>query len=434
MTYAMTLNGFLGIAIISLLAGTTAYIISEQRLDWCTVGKALAFHGGWSLLILLFSDTESPFKVPLMILIELLCFRVAFGFRGSQLFLKAFVTLICAIGGDVLAGMFMLAVFDSETVALARAMVVLPMAILMQAVSGGTMVLLALLYRGLSFLLRKRLRQNRVSYLLRPLVLLLIVGAMFARAMMNISGEDQAERFKQVLPDFIFIILLLAIGITYIIQDIRFYRQAKENQQLLHQQSLQSLLLQDIRIFRHNISNMLYGMEGTLLSGDVSAIEEYYHQMVAKCQLINNENVVALKQIPSLAVSSLLLNKLHEANEKKIPFFITIQEEIDWHGLRDSDMTQVLGILLDNALEAAEVAAAPHVAFEAQNVNGALALVVRNTFQGEPPVFDQMLSSTKAGHEGLGLHSLHEILKHNPDALFNIYTVGRYVEASLTCY
>ena len=429
----MTLNGILAFTIIGLLLSTTSYIISEKHFDWRTVFKVLAFHGGWSLLVFLFSDTESPAKMLLMIFIELACCRVAFGFRGSQLLLKTFIALICSFGGDIIAGMFMLAAFDSQAIAAARAMSS-PITILLQIVTGGSMVLLALLYRGISALMKVRLRRNRIGYLLRPLALLLIVGALFARAMMNLSGEDQVERLKQVLPDFIFIVLLLAIGITYVTQDIRFYQQAKENQQLLHQQSLQSLLLQDIRIFRHNISNMLYGMEGTLLSGDISSIEAYYHQMIAECQLINNENVVALKRLPCLAVSSLLLNKLREANEQKIPFFISVQEDINWHGLRDSDMTQILGILIDNALEAAAASSAPHVAFEAQNVNGALSLVVRNTFQGEPPVFDQMLSSTKAGHEGLGLHSLRKFIKPHPSVLFNIYTVGRYVEASLICY
>lgn len=433
MKYAMTLNGILAFTIIGLLLSATSYIISEKRFNWHTAFTVLAFHGGWSLLVFLFGDTESPAKMLLMIFVELVSCWVAYGFHGSQMLLKTFIVLICSFGGDIIAGMFMLAAFDSQTIATARAMAA-PITILLQIVTGGSMVLLALLYRGVSALMKARLRRNRIGYLLRPMALLLIVGALFARAMMNLSGEDQVERLKQVLPDFIFIVLLLAIGITYITQDIRFYRQAKENQQLHHQQSLQSLLLQDIRIFRHNISNMLYGMEGTLLSGDVSAIEAYYHQMIAECQRINNENVVALKRVPSLAVSSLLLNKLREANEQKIPFFITVQEDIDWHGLRDSDMTQVLGILIDNALEAAETSSAPYVAFEAQNVNGALSLTVRNTFQGEPPVFDQMQSSTKFGHEGLGLHSLRKIAKHNPGVLFNIYTVGRYVEASLICY
>ena len=36
--------------------------------------------------------------------------------------------------------------------------------------------------------------------------------------------------------------------------------------------------------------------------------------------------------------------------------------------------------------------------------------------------------------EGVGLHSLQRIFARNPDVLFNLYTYGRYVEASLLCY
>lgn len=49
-------------------------------------------------------------------------------------------------------------------------------------------------------------------------------------------------------------------------------------------------------------------MQGTLLSEEVRAIRAYYDQMVEECQLINNENVIALKHIPSPAVGALLLN------------------------------------------------------------------------------------------------------------------------------
>lgn len=435
MRYELSAYSILSFAIISLLLSCTSYIVSGKRFDLRTALAIFGFHGGWSLIIFLFGNTDSPAKMMLMILVELLCCAVAYRFRGSQLVLKTFLTLLCSFGGDIIAGVTMLSILDSQAIADARTMVG-PVSILLQVVTGGSMVVLALIYRGVSALLRRRMmRQVRIGYLLRPLAMLAIVGALFARAMMNLTSGDQVARLKQVLPDFLIISVLLGVGVTYVVQDIRFYRQAKEHQQLLHEQSLQSLLLQDTRIFRHNISNMLYGMQGTLLSGDVSAISAYYHQMVAECQMINNENVVALKRLPSLAVSSLLLNKMQQANAQKIPFFITVAEDIAWHGLRDSEMTQILGVLLDNALEAAAESHAPHVAFEASNVDGALTLIIRNSYRtGDPPVFEQPLASSKPGHDGLGLHSLNRLLSRKPDVLFNIYTVGRYVEASLTCY
>lgn len=354
--------------------------------------------------------------------------------RGSQLFLKTFAMLMCAFGGDIISGALMLKLLDSETIAVMRAMSG-PSTLVLQCVVGAGVVLLSLLYRGGSMLLAHFRQHQRFGYLLRPLAMLVIVIILFARALQSVNSTDQVERLALLLPDFLIILLLFAIGITYAAQDIRSYNQAKENQQLLHQQSLQSLLLNDTRIFRHNISNMLYGMQGTLLSGDVSAIEAYYRRMVEQCQMINNENVVALKRLPSMAVSSLLLNKVQQANASRIPFYITVDEAISWRGLRDSEMTQVLGVLLDNALEAASESNSPYVAFEACSTNGALSIIIRNTYRpGEPPVLTPNPPSTKAGHEGVGLHSLQRIFARNPNVLFNLYTYGRYVEASLLCY
>lgn len=98
MEYALTINGILAFIIIGLLLSTTSYIVSEKHFEPLIALKVLAFHAGWSLLIFLFSDTESPAKMLLMILVELACCRVAYGLRGSQLLLKTFIALLCSFG------------------------------------------------------------------------------------------------------------------------------------------------------------------------------------------------------------------------------------------------------------------------------------------------------------------------------------------------
>lgn len=432
MRYSLTYLSVLAFTIITLLICTSVHIVSGRKLTLRVGLTLMLIQCLWAGTVLLFMDSDSPVKMVVIILVILASYAFAYGMRGSELVLKTFTALMCTFGGDILAGMYMLSAYDSETILAARTMSE-PITIQMQLITGGSMILLALCARCLANL--RRMRQSGVGYLLRPLLLLLIVGGLFARAMVNLSGGDQTERLQQALPDFIFIILLLAVGITYIRQDVRFFQQAQENQQLLHQQSLQSLLLEDTRIFRHNAANMIYGLQGTLLSGDAEAVSTYYRQMVEQCQLINNENVVALRRIPSLPVTTLLVNKLSLASQQRIPFIVTVSEDVKWRTLRESDLTQMLGVMLDNALEAAAGSAAPYVAFEACNVDGALSLTVRNTCPpGEMPVFGEDIPSTKPGHSGLGLKSLRRMAARHRNVLFNIYPVGRYVEASLTIY
>ena len=434
MSYPTHLLSWLTAMILSFFLTLSCYIVSEERFS---LRKAVLSELGFALVAVLdvmILSPDSPIKL-LVITAGIVCiYRLVYGFRARRLLLKSLILLLTSFASDVVVGSWFIYNFDSATVTAMRYMTD-PITLVMQFAVGAGMMLMALLYRVGASVLKRFHFSASIGYLLRPLCLMGIVCFIFAQTLSRATLMDQQVRFRQILPDFVVILMLTLIGVAYVLQDIRFFNHAQQNKQLLHQQSLQELLLKDTRVFRHNISNMLYGMQGTLLSGDVEAIRSYYHSMVEACQLINNENVVALKRMPSQAVSSLLLNKTQQANAANIPFFVTVAEGISWHGLRDEDMTRILGVLVDNAIEAAAESAAPYVSVEAQNVGTALEITVRNTCRsGDPAVIAPGAASTKPGHEGLGLASVREILKKKPHVLFNIYPRGRYVEASLICY
>lgn len=409
-------------------------LISRQRLSWGKTLLAFLFYYVEGFVATNFLGADSPYKMLLIVACYLLVFRTIHGFKSQRLLLNAFSMLLVTFTADIIAGLVCMNIFTSQEIAEMRYMLTVKTYIL-QCCSGLMMVLNALLWRGGAILLRRLSRLRGLGYIIRPLLMFLTIGILFMLALLRVEGTDQVVRLQQVLPDFIVIILLLVTGATYIVQDIRHFRQVQENNTLLYQQSLQQLLLQDTRVFRHNIANMLYGLQGMLLRGDMDALHAYYRYMIESCQIINNDNVVALKRIPSMAISSLLLNKVQEANAERIPFYVTVEENVHWHGLSEVDMTVLLGILIDNALEAAREASAPYVSFEARSSGRALALTIRNTYRdGEPPVFTFPMSSTKPGHSGLGLRTVEKMLAKKSHVLFNIYPQGRYVEASLVCY
>lgn len=423
-----------GMLVICALTTLTCCIISGEPLKLKTFLKVFGILG-FSLIINIFTlDMDSPLKMAFAIVGIFASYLFIYRFKGRKLILRTFTAMAIEFGGDMLAGVVFLNLFDSQTVGAMRYMTA-PSTILLQAVCGSIMVCLAMLYRmTLAFFQHRRINLH-LGYLLRPALLMSIVCLVYVNAFRHATQTDQVLRFQQMLPDFVVAFTLLVIGATYVMQDIRTYKQVEENKTLQYQQDLQNALLQDTRVFRHNISNLLYGFQGTLLSGDLDAIKAYYENMTTACQMINNENVNALRQVPSAAVSALLLHKAHDASEEKLPMFFTVEENIRWFGLKDEEMVQVLGILLDNAMEAARESVAPHVSFEARNVEDALSITIRNTCTGdEMPVFTDHMESSKTGHEGLGLKSLRKIIKKHNNILFNLYTRGRYVEASLLFY
>ncbi len=429
---------FPGMLIITLLTALAGCVITGEKFRWSTFLKSSLILGIAMLVNGLLLSTDSALRLGVSILGMVLSYFLAFRYVGRKLLLHTFILLMVTTIADLVMGAWFLKIYDSKTMEAMRLMLV-PAGCFLQAACGTAMILVALIYRFLASLFSRYVphvpsRYASVGYLVRPIVLILIMCVLFYQAMSTMPASDQLSRFEHILPVFVLILVLLLIGATYILQDLRSYRQLQENKALLYQQSLQSAMLQDTRVFRHNVSNMLYGFQGVLLSGDVKDIQEYYQSMAEACQMVNNENVIALKRIPSHAVSTLVLNKISVANQQHIPCYLIVAEEVEWPRVKDTDMTQVLGVLLDNALEAAAQSRAPHVSMDVRMEKGAFSITIRNTYAGEPPVFMKHMVSSKTGHEGLGLRSVRKILEKHPNVLFNIYTRGRYVEAVLTDY
>lgn len=115
-------------------------------------------------------------------------------------------------------------------------------------------------------------------------------------------------------------------------------------------------------------------------------------------------------------------------NQEAIPMDVYIQKGVHRRGLSDAQLCQVMGVLLDNAREAAKESAAPYISLEMRNIDHSLEVIIRNTFGADTPTFQQ---SSKAHHEGLGLQSVRDILRTNPRANLNLRAEGQYVVAQM---
>lgn len=228
--------------------------------------------------------------------------------------------------------------------------------------------------------------------------------------------------------------LLVAVALSYLAQDINYLVQSQRLNTLEQQQSISRGLLQNLRFFRHNTINMLYGLEGALLSDDREKIATYFSEIQEKCALINNENISALERVTNPSLNALILHAIDRARVMNLPINLYVQEQVTFPPtFGDADLCQLVGVLLDNALEAADAARERYVIIELRNVDAALELIISNTYTGT--VTTEQLSrggiSTKEGHTGQGLTSCHHILSRKRNAHLNFWVTGQYVRAQL---
>lgn len=281
-------------------------------------------------------------------------------------------------------------------------------------------------------------RLRSLGIYIRLISMLLTGGLMIGFASISVKLIAESLYFDHVYPLYLFpltfTMLFLSVCMSYFFQDIRYLKQLRRSETLEHQIAISSSLLTSLRTFRHNMINMLYGFEGAILSGDTQVIRDYYRELTERCALVNNENVVALERIGHHAVSSLLLRFLERAQEESLPVNLYVQSGLRIpRTLPDTELCEVLGVLLDNALEAAVHAQVRHVSVEMRNVDGSTEIIVKNTYTGA--VSEAQLTraslSTKPGHSGHGLDSCRALLERRKKAFLNMQVGVQYVCAQL---
>jgi len=346
-----------------------------------------------------------------------------------------FVTMGLYILSDMVCGMILIRFYEPDQITEMRYFFS-RLCYIPDIIVGVIFLLFALTYNYLRSLLKGRQVNFYLLRVVRPLVLLITIVLLYARNMQRIAAMDEITRGRELTMEYSIIVIILLLGASYIVQDVRYAQQKMRNLTLEQQQETQNILLQETRMFRHNIANMLYGLQGMILTRDYDSIERYYQKITEKCAVINNENVVALRRIPSLALNALLVQKLQAANSQSLPFYVFTDEALNWHNAKDETICEILGVLMDNAIEAAQEAQARYISLEAHNVPHGVELVVRNTWKQDTRdfLYHADYASTKPGHEGLGLRSVRRAVAKDRHMIFNLYPAGRYIEANLQVF
>ncbi len=364
-----------------------------------------------------------------------LTLRFLFGIFGMELFCSVLLYGVSWFFGIPAESIFLISVSDFLNVTL------LAWTVVLTNLASLAMTLVVILFRkvkGLLFGHVPRVKNRSLGIYVRLILMMTIGIAMITVTASVMIDAIRSNLFIEMFSSYIILMvsscLFMGVCLSYFVQDVRYLQQLSRNETLEHQQAMNASLLTSLRSFRHNTVNMLYGFEGAILSGDTGTIKQYYREMTEKCALVNNENIVALERIANPSVSALLLRAVERARQENLPIQLYVQDGLRFgKGLPDSDLCEVLGVLVDNAIEAALQADVKQVTMEMRNVDDAMEVIVKNTYPGEVTEQQMMNSntSTKPGHSGQGLRSVRDILARYRNAFLNLQISSQYVTAQL---
>ena len=269
------------------------------------------------------------------------------------------------------------------------------------------------------------------------LFVLTMFGMDFDQFLANHASSGlQAGDIREKLLIYALYIASALILCLYIWHDIRQFILFRTNRSLLEKNAAYQRIIENVRESGHNMANTLYGFEGVILTHDVEQIKAYYAEMARRYAHLNNKNAVALNTLKQSFLVSLLLRKFGDAEMKNVPFYLFVKENFSFDLLPSSVLCEVLGNLIDNALEAAERSKAPRVDVAMNCTADYDEIVISNTYDENADLsfLSGTPTSSKPNHHALGLTSVHRTLEKYPNIYFNQFISGRYIETSLCAY
>ena len=191
-------------------------------------------------------------------------------------------------------------------------------------------------------------------------------------------------------------------------------------QQQLYEQELEAIR-REVRAFRHDYKNMLAGLSQQAGAGETEALCAALSELDAGFDRRIGEKIQVSTQVGNLRipqVRSLLLSKLTAMGERGVDCRLEVLYPVERVGMDVWDFVRCLGILLDNAAEAALETETPWVEIVLLAQGEALSLRVSNPYAGriDPVKMWEEGWSTKGEGRGLGLPGYQRILEEYRNA------------------
>ncbi len=189
------------------------------------------------------------------------------------------------------------------------------------------------------------------------------------------------------------------------------------------------LLHDSMRGFKHDFNNIVQGIGGYIETNNIEGLKKYYSQLLKDCNRVNNLTALNPNVVNNPAIYNIMATKHHKADEIGVQINLGIfidLNEIEKY-MKIYEFTRILGILMDNAIEAAEECEEKivHVSFRKEENRKRIVMVIENTYKNKDINIDKIFekdfsTKSKRTNSGLGLWEVRQILKKNNN--LNLYT------------
>ncbi len=187
------------------------------------------------------------------------------------------------------------------------------------------------------------------------------------------------------------------------------------------------MVYNNLRSFRHDYINIMTSLAAYIDEKRYEELAAFFHEHILPMQENLTQKNAALNNllhIRLLELKSILYTKLLLAVNQDIEVHIDIPDDIDSVHMDPVDLTRMLGIYLDNAIEACLETEHPVLNLHLGKMNQDVVLIISNTFIDKGLSIAQMYKkdvTTKGDGHGIGLYNVSGILNRYDNIYHEIF-------------
>lgn len=198
-------------------------------------------------------------------------------------------------------------------------------------------------------------------------------------------------------------------------------------------------LYDNIKGFKHDFDNIVSAIGGYVETDDMAGLKEYYHSLRDDCQKTNNIATLNPNIINNHAIYSILSSKYHKADSLGIKINLEFFVDLNEFHIKSYEFSRILGILLDNAIEASSECEDKiiNIYFRNDYNRNRNLVIISNTYKDKSIDIEKIFEKGKSGkaqHSGLGLWEVRQYMNKNDN--LNLYTTknDKYFTQQLEIY
>ena len=261
-------------------------------------------------------------------------------------------------------------------------------------------------------------KKNRILFVVNALLGILAIGVQFY--LMGFYSDKMPVGITIVsiisLIGYFFISIYNILNTTKLATTSQNLEEAQ-----LHNKTL-TILHDTMRTFKHDFHNIVQGIGGYIDTNNMNGLKKYYSQLLKDCNRVNNLTALNPSVINNPAIYNVMADKYHKADgigvQINLGVFVDLNE-FENH-MKIYEFTKILGILMDNAIEAASECEEKviHVSFRNEEKRHRLLMLIENTYTNKDVNIDRIFekdfsTKSKKTNSGLGLWEVRQILRKN---------------------